>query len=103
MPQAECQTQAQHALLQEFARLLLGIRSAEQVIGRKTALGYWISTIVNDATDDDRYAVYDREWKLMDHHPDEEFDFHVTDRKGRHLSELLTIDAGIQGLCRCFL
>jgi len=86
----ETQMSAQRQLMVDFARSLADIRPVEQVIGRKTPLGYWILTVVNAASKDECHAVYDREWNLMNSHPGESFDFHVLDRRNQPLAELIS-------------
>ena len=93
LPEHETQVGTQRQLMIDFARSLVDIRPVEQVIGRKTPLGYWILTVVNAASKDECHAIYDREWNLMNLHPSESFDFHVLDRRNQPLTELISSEA----------
>ncbi len=76
--------------VEEFVGLELArVPGVEQVL---TSPGedMLVWTVVNHASEEVHYRIYDREGALLDMFPDQGFDFYVLDRRGRQVEELVT-------------
>ena len=71
-----------------FAATVLAIESVESVIyeTRNDTLKLWI--VVNNSQEDQRYAIYDKQWEIMQLFPDVLVDFVVMDRYDRPLDTI---------------
>lgn len=80
-------------LAETAARRIRSIRSAEAVYVKAQPWGfeYWI--VVNDSSEDERFRLYDIEWELMELYPAVGSKFHLVDRQGQPLADVLTLEA----------
>jgi len=69
---------------------LAHIPDVEELRVLETKVGFETWVIVNNASEETRYAIYDVEWELMRRFQDCVFDFHLIDRRGMNLSSLAT-------------
>ena len=74
-----------------FRRMLEGIPSVEKLMARTQNWGLRIWLIVNNSTEDVRYQIYDKEWKLMQRFPGLGVTFDLIDRENRPLEQLMTL------------
>ncbi len=51
---------------------------------------YWL--VANGSTEEIRFSLYDIEWQLMELNPEVGFKFHLVDRQGRALAEVVTLE-----------
>jgi len=73
-----------------LASSLAPISGVEELKVQETKSGFEIWVVVNNASEESRYAIYDVEWELMRRFPDCIFDFHVIDREGMDLSSMVS-------------
>jgi len=73
-----------------FRRMLEGIPTVEKLMARAQDWGLMIWIIVNNSTEDIRYQIYDKEWKLMQRFPGLGVTFDLIDREDRPLEQLVT-------------
>lgn len=66
--------------------------SAEAVIARESPEGVQVLVIVNNASVDDRRAIYSREWELMRQHLEASFQFRVLDRRDQPLCDVVSLE-----------
>ena len=71
-----------------FAPMVLAIESVESVVYEKQGdtLKLWI--VVNNSQEDQRYAIYDKQWEIMQLFPDILVDFGIMDRYDRPLDTI---------------
>lgn len=79
-----------HEHIELLAEWLGHIPNVEELRVLETKFGFEIWVIVNNASEEIRYAIYDVEWELMRRFQDYVFDFHLIDRRGMDLSSLAT-------------
>lgn len=72
-----------------FAAMTLPLDPVERVVcqGEADELSIW--TIVNRANESQRYAIYDRQWDLMQIFREQAIDFRLLDREDRPLHHLM--------------
>lgn len=73
-----------------LANWLVHISGVEELRVRETKMGFETWVVVNNASEETRYAIYDVEWELMRRFPDCTFDFHLIDREGMDLSSIVS-------------
>ena len=73
-----------------LAESLAHISGVEELKVRETKWGFETWIVVNNASEESRYAIYDVEWELMRRFPDCTFDFHLIDRDGMDLSSIVS-------------
>ena len=78
--------------LRPFVERLREIRTVETLRAREIERGYKTWVVVNNASEQTRYAVYRAEWNLMRQFPDVAFDFHLVDREGEDLDSIIAFD-----------
>jgi len=76
-----------------FVERLREIPGVEELRARETNGGFETWVVINDASEETRYAIYDAEWELMRRFPNTIFDCHLIDRHGMDLSSMVTFDA----------
>lgn len=77
---------------QRLRRLLTGIQGVEGILARETPDGVSVSIVANHLSREQRREIYDREWELMQFFVGTGFDFHLVDRQGRELREVVALD-----------
>lgn len=77
-----------------FAALLSQIGEVEELRAREIDHDFKTWVVVNNASEETRYAVYAAEWELMRRFPDSVFDFHLLDREGQDLESIITFGDG---------
>lgn len=75
-----------------FAGLLYPVRGVEQLKAVRTDTGFATWVVLNNASREIEYSIFDAEMELMTRFPDVIFDFHIVDRRGRQLSSVATFD-----------
>jgi len=78
--------------IEVLARRLAHIPDVEELKAREMRAGFAVWVVVNDASQETRYAIYDAEWELMRQFPGCVFDFHLIDREGMDLSSMVSFD-----------
>lgn len=73
-------------------QLVRHLASLESVYVEVKPWGFECWLISNHSTEDERFRLYDLEWELMELTPDIGFKFHLVDRQGRPLTEVLTLE-----------
>ena len=81
--------------IESFWRMINVLHAVESLYAYRTDGGYIVWTIVNAASEDDREAIYNQEWVLMETHSDDRFDFHVLDREDESLSDLVSFPSDV--------
>jgi len=77
-----------------FVERLRVIPAVEQLRFREIEQGFKTWVIVNDSSEEARYAVYEAEWDLMRQFPGVAFDLHLVDREGENLGSIIHFDEG---------
>ena len=75
-----------------FVERLRGIPAVETLRAQEIEQGFKTWVVVNNASEQARYAVYRAEWDLMRRFPDVVFDFHLVDREGEELDSMISFD-----------
>lgn len=72
-----------------FAAMVMPLEPVEKVVcqGEKDELRIW--TIVNRASESQRYVIYDRQWDLLQTFQEQPIDFRLLDREDRPLDHLM--------------
>jgi len=68
------------------------LTSLESIYVRVKPWGFECWLVANHSAEDDRFRLYDLEWQLMELTPDVGFKFHLVDRQGRLLTEVVTLE-----------
>lgn len=88
--------------IRDLGDAIARIPPVEQIVASHQESGYEVTIVVNHATEEQRYTIYDAQWDLMGRYPHLGLDFHLLDRRGEPLSELLTPGPGDFVMCvRC--
>lgn len=77
-------------LVLSFANGILPLGLVERVICEKLDNRLRVWSIVNNSSEAQRYAIYDKQWETMQEYPGSIVDFRILDRQDRPLSELIT-------------
>lgn len=83
---------AQDLVLSEFGDLVTGLPEAEAVLANYECNAMQIRTVVNELPSALESCIYVLEGELMDRFPDMGFDFHIIERQGRPLEEIVSLD-----------
>jgi len=75
-----------------FARLLHPVRGVEELKALRNDTGFATWVVVNNASREIEYSIFDAEMELMTRFPRVIFDFHIVDRHGTQLSSVATLD-----------
>jgi hypothetical protein len=78
--------------LRSFVQRLGELPTVEALMAQETDQGFRTWVVVNNASEQTRYAVYRAEWELMQRFPDIPFDLHLIDREGEELDSIITFD-----------
>jgi len=74
---------------ERVARYARQIGSLEAVYVKAKPWGFECWLIANNSNEDERFRLYDLEWQIMGAAPNDGFKFHLVDRQGRSLSEVV--------------
>jgi hypothetical protein len=77
---------------ERLAHRVRQLASLESIYVRVKAWGFECWVVANHSTEDERFRLYDLEWQLMELTPDVGFKFHLVDRQGRLLTEVVTLE-----------
>lgn len=80
------------AVAERVAQRVRHLASVESVYVKAKPWGFECWLISNSSTEDERFSLYDLEWQLMEQTPDVGLKFHLVDRKGRPLTDVLTLE-----------
>ncbi len=86
-PTLDAQTVAERV-----AQRVRHLASLESVYVKARLWGFECWFISSHSTEDERFRLYDLEWELMELIPAFGFKFHLVDRQGRPLAEVLTLE-----------
>lgn len=78
--------------IQIFKNMLTDIPVVEAIIANRLRKGFSIWTVTDQPSEEEVTAIYWKEWELMEHFPETDFDFHVVEREGKPLDELVTLN-----------
>jgi hypothetical protein len=79
-------------VLRAFADLTSQIPEVEAVLGTLDDGAFSLWSVTDEASMEVEDRIYEMEGKLMDMFPSEGFDFHLIERRGRPLEEIVSID-----------
>jgi hypothetical protein len=77
---------------ERLAQRVRQLSSLESIYVRVEPWGFECWFVTNYSTEDERFRLYDLEWQLMELTPDVGFKFHLVDRQGRLLTEVVTLE-----------
>ncbi len=80
------------AVAERLAKRVGQLTSLESIYVRVKPWGFECWLVANHSTEDERFRLYDLEWQLMELTPDVGFKFHLVDRQGRPLAEVVTLE-----------
>lgn len=80
------------ALAERIARQVGSVRSMETVHITARPWGFECWLVADGSTEQERFWLYDLEWEWMESAPGIGFKFHLVDRLGHPLSEVLTLE-----------
>ena len=86
------QPEEEHPAVHAFREMLADVVEVEAVLARRVNKEYSIWTVVNEPSREVRNRIYDREWQLMDQYSDVGFLFHILEREGERLTDLISVD-----------
>jgi len=80
------------AVAERVAQRVRHLTSLESIYVKVKPWGFecWLTS--DHSTEDERFRLYDLEWQLMELIPDTGFKFHLVDRQGRPLEQVLTME-----------
>lgn len=95
-PEQVLSTEAVHIPeeMRALVEWLRAIPAVEALRAREIEQGFKTWVVVNNATEQTRYAIYRAEWDLMRRFPGVVFDFHLVDREGEDLNSIISFDEG---------
>ena len=79
-------------LAERVAQRARHVASLESVYIKGRPWGFECWLISNHSTEDERFCLYDLEWQLMELVHDVGFKFHLIDRHGQPLEQVLTLE-----------
>lgn len=91
-PKIVAPTMDAQVVAERVARRIRHLASLESVYVKVKPWGFECWLISNHSTQDERFQLYDLEWQLMELTPDIGFKFHLVDRQGRPLEQVLTME-----------
>jgi len=75
-----------------FRDMLADIPEVETVLAHHANGVHSIWTIVDESSADVRAKIYEKEWQLMEQYPQFGFSFHILEREGEELNNLVSMD-----------
>jgi hypothetical protein len=79
-------------VVERMAHRVGHLASLESIYVKTQPWGFECWLISNRSTENERFRLYDLEWQLMELVPDVGFKFHLVDRQGRPLTQVLTLE-----------
>ena len=79
-------------VIHSFADLMSQISEVEAVLGMLDDGAFSLWSVTDEASVEIEDRIYEMEGKLMDMFPSEGFDFHLIERRGRPLEEIVSLD-----------
>jgi len=79
-------------MAERVAQRVRRLTTLESVHVRARPWGFECWLIANHSTEEERFRLYDLEWQLMELTPDVGFKFHLADRRGCPLAQVLTLE-----------
>lgn len=79
-------------VIRSFAELMSQISEVEVVMGVLDDGAFSLWSVTDEASVEVEDRIYKMEGKLMDMFPGEGFDFHLIERRGRPLEEIVSLD-----------
>jgi hypothetical protein len=86
------QAREMQKVLRAFADLTSQIPEVEAVLGTLDDGAFSLWSVTDEASMEVEDRIYEMEGKLMDMFPSEGFDFHLIERRGRPLEEIVSLD-----------
>lgn len=80
------------AVAERVSQRVRHLASLESIYVKAKPWGFECWLISNHSTEDERFRLYDLEWQLMELTPNVGFKFHLIDRHGRPLAQVLTLE-----------
>ena len=91
MPRVVSPTLNADTIARQLTQAAQDISSIEQVMVKRQDWGFECWFIVNQSTEDERFALYDVQWKLMESFSNVGFKFYLIERENRPLTENFTV------------
>lgn len=86
------QTREAQEVIHSFANLTSHIPEVEAVLGMLDDKVFSLWSVTDEVSVEVEDRIYEMEGKLMDMFPGEGFDFHIIERRGRPLEEIVSLD-----------
>jgi len=74
-----------------FRDMLADIPEVEAILANHANGVHSIWTVVDEPSADVRAKIYEKEWQLMEQYPQFGFYFHILEREGEELNNLVTV------------
>lgn len=91
-PRIVAPTPDAQGVAERVAQHVSHLTAVESVYVKAKPWGFECWLVVNHSTEDERFRLYDLEWQLMELTPDVGFKFHLVDRQGRPMAEVVTLE-----------
>ena len=75
-----------------IAQQMRVLNTMEAVYVKAKPWGFECWLVANQSTEEERFRLYDLEWQLMGATPEKGFKFHLIDRQGQSLEQVLTLE-----------
>ena len=79
-------------VIRSFVNLMSQISEVEAVLGMVDDGAFSLWSVTDEASVEVKDRIYEMEGRLMDIFPGEGFDFHLIERRGRPLEEIVSLD-----------
>ena len=79
-------------VIRSFVNLMSQISEVEAVLGMVDDGAFSLWSVTDEASVEVKDRIYEMEGRLMDMFPGEGFDFHLIERRGRPLEEIVSLD-----------
>ncbi len=91
-PRVTAPTLDAQEVAERLAQQASQLTSLESIYIRVKTWGFECWLVANCSTEDERFRLYDLEWRLMEVTPHIGFKFHLVDRQDRPLTEVVTLE-----------
>lgn len=89
---AEGLAQEGYSPIYAFRDMLADIPEVEAVLANHANGVHSIWTVINEPSAEVRAKIYEKEWQLMEQYPQFDFSFHILEREGETLENLVSLD-----------
>ncbi len=89
---AEASEVERYTEIMAFRDLVADISPIEAILVSRFQGGYSIWTVIDEPSAAIRAKIYEREWQLMERYPQTGFSFHILEREGEELNNLVSLD-----------